>query len=114
MHTIPTSRLAYNLASRSESSFPERHAWSEPDDISHLASSSSTGMNNDVIYAHQPGFPKIDIFAPGLSSFWQQNWLDQSQTLLHHRHPVSPPDSAPGGKAALPEKKTPKRTRIPY
>ncbi|KAK0627538.1 hypothetical protein B0T14DRAFT_563334 [Immersiella caudata] len=93
MHPVPSSRLAYTLASRSESSFPERHAWSEPDDMSHLESES----HEDVTYS-QPGFPKIDIFAPGLSSFWQQNWLDHSQPLLHHqRHPhqdrVTPPQA---------------------
>jgi len=81
MHPIPPSRLAYNLPSRNESSFPERHAWSEPDDISHLS-------GGDVTYT-QPGFPKLDIFTPGLSSFWQQNWLDQSQPLPH-RGPVRP------------------------
>jgi hypothetical protein len=80
MHPVSTSRLAYNLASRGESSFPERHAWSEPDDLSHLEG------HEDVAYS-EPGFPKLDIFAPGLPSIWQQNWLDQGQPLPHHRHP---------------------------
>ncbi|KAK0643397.1 hypothetical protein B0T16DRAFT_512591 [Cercophora newfieldiana] len=83
MHPVPTSRLAYSLTARWESSFPERHGWSEPDDMSHLEN-----HHHDEMAYSQPGFPKVDIFAPGLSSFWQQNWLDQSQPLLHHsRHP---------------------------
>ncbi len=86
MHPVePNGPLTYSLEAitRGESSFPERHIWTESDDITHLPA-------NDVTYS-QPGFPKLDTAfggAPGLSSFWQQNWLDQTQTLLH-RNPVS-------------------------
>ncbi|KAK1755553.1 hypothetical protein QBC47DRAFT_191060 [Echria macrotheca] len=77
MHPVVSDRLSFSLPGRQgESSFPERHIWAEADDASH---------ESLHVAFEQPGFPKLD-FGPGVSSFWQQNWLAQSQAL--HRHQV--------------------------
>ncbi|KAK5661244.1 hypothetical protein OQA88_11138 [Cercophora sp. LCS_1] len=76
MHPVSSERLAYGLSSRGESSFPERHIWSEPEEVGNAPN------NNDVPYS-QPGFPKLDVFGPGISSFWQQNWLTHGQPTAH-------------------------------
>lgn len=93
MHPITAGRLAYNLPSRqSESSFPERHIYSEPDEIE---TDHDHHQDHPLSYSQshpQPGFPKLD-FVPSISSFWQESWLDQSQPTHrphHQHHAVSP------------------------
>ncbi|KAK3352912.1 hypothetical protein B0T25DRAFT_196222 [Lasiosphaeria hispida] len=85
MHPVTTDQLTFGLATRStESSFPERHGWPEPDAIANLSGAG------DVAYPQPTTLSKMDPFnEPGLLSYWQQNWLEQSHqaNLVHYRNP---------------------------
>ncbi|KAK0743433.1 hypothetical protein B0T18DRAFT_184644 [Schizothecium vesticola] len=80
MHPVATSRLAFSLAARTgESSFPERHA--EPDDMAHLHDHEPSYEHHHP--HHEPGFPKLGLLPPSLSSFWQESWLEQYHPPQH-------------------------------
>lgn len=86
MHPVPTSRLAFSLAARtSESSFPERHA--EPDDMAHLHDHEPSYDHHHQPH-HEPGFPKLGLLPPGMSTFWQESWLEQYHPPQHHDAPA--------------------------
>ncbi|KAK3390296.1 hypothetical protein B0H63DRAFT_538547 [Podospora didyma] len=101
MHPDVVSSLAYSFATKCEESFPEsfpeRYLDSPARSPGPDRSAPQSHAGDGILYTQpHPVLPRPETFQvePGLSSFWSQSWLEQSQHVPFHRHSHHGPRAA--------------------